>query len=435
MIPESQILPNLRLRLGLRERITFRLHLAYAACDGLSLGILALNEFILLKSLHCTDMQVAILFQIATVPMLLSTVLTGYISRVRNIRAALRRMAWITRAPLFLFLLFPAAPVANGWAWAHLALFAFYYMASPFILPSINVFTRANYSALRFGRLFSLAQSTTQLFTFGATIVTGVLLRWDNGAFRYLLPALGVAGLIGIYAITAAPVRFGPREIRNPGNGPSRWAAAGATLRQAYEILKGDRNFTFFQAGMMSYGIGFHMALGVVAIFLQDYLKLKYDAIAIIKNIPVLLSIVTYPLIGSFMDKRDPHTVAAVTYVFCICYFLLLLLTYWMPNAWMVRGWSIPLVSAFVFYGIFAAGIGLVWTIGSSYFAPLGMAGTYHGIHISLTGIRGLIAPPLGILIYQKGGFAAAFTICLLLQVIAIIIQRYSRHPPRIKLP
>jgi hypothetical protein len=47
------------------------------------------------------------------------------------------------------------------------------------------------------------------------------------------------------------------------------------------------------------------------------------------------------------------------------------------------------------------AGANLGWNLGHNDFASVGRAQHYMGVHVTLTGVRGAIAPPAGILIYQ----------------------------------
>ena len=47
------------------------------------------------------------------------------------------------------------------------------------------------------------------------------------------------------------------------------------------------------------------------------------------------------------------------------------------------------------------AGANLGWHLGHNDFASLGRSQHYMGVHVTLTGVRGAIAPALGVLLYQ----------------------------------
>ena len=59
-------------KLSGEEKRTFNFHLAYSIIDGFILGILALNEFIFVKSLKGGDIELSILFLFSSVVLILS---------------------------------------------------------------------------------------------------------------------------------------------------------------------------------------------------------------------------------------------------------------------------------------------------------------------------------------------------------------------------
>jgi hypothetical protein len=82
------------------------------------------------------------------------------------------------------------------------------------------------------------------------------------------------------------------------------------------------------------------------------------------------------------------------------------------------QGWALVLASLTLCLGVFArslallwsgavllgaaqAGANLGWNLGHNDFASLGRAQHYMGVHVTLTGLRGGVAPPLGVLAYM----------------------------------
>ena len=51
--------------------------------------------------------------------------------------------------------------------------------------------------------------------------------------------------------------------------------------------------------------------------------------------------------------------------------------------------------------GAATAGANLGWNLGHSDFASLGKMQQYMGVNVTLTGMRGLVAPPVGVLVYE----------------------------------
>jgi len=54
-------------------------------------------------------------------------------------------------------------------------------------------------------------------------------------------------------------------------------------------------------------------------------------------------------------------------------------------------------------------GVNLSWTLGSMHFAGRRDASAFQGVHVAMTGVRGLIAPGAGFLLYRAFGSAAVF--------------------------
>jgi len=84
------------------------------------------------------------------------------------------------------------------------------------------------------------------------------------------------------------------------------------------------------------------------------------------------------------------------------------------------------LIISFLFYGIFAATMALLWFIGSAYFCKPEEADDYQSVHLSLTGVRSLFAPIIGVFFYELIGFAGTFILTMAILVIAMGLMRWS---------
>jgi hypothetical protein len=91
------------------------------------------------------------------------------------------------------------------------------------------------------------------------------------------------------------------------------------------------------------------------------------------------------------------------------------------------------LLLAIIFKGIFAATMALSWSIGSSYFCRKEEAGDYQSVHLTLTGLRGLFAPLIGIYFYELFDFSGTFSIAILALLFAIFLMYWSYRHFRIK--
>lgn len=151
------------LDLSAKESLAFKLHMTYSGIEGIVMGVLALNEFVLVKSLIGSDYQIAVLTQFSTVVLLFSVIINFLIKRIRDKRKMLLLTALITRLPLFAFVFFPireSVYMTEGlYPYVFLGVFLIYFFAQPLLLPIINSILKNSYKHANFGKLFSYATS------------------------------------------------------------------------------------------------------------------------------------------------------------------------------------------------------------------------------------------------------------------------------------
>jgi len=110
-----------KLQLNREERLTFRLHTAYSAIEGIILGVIVLNEFVYLKSMMGSNFGMGFLFQFSTIVFLFLFFFNEFLKRTKNRKKLLRRVGELTRAPLLLLIIFPRSEEAvMGNSWFHL---------------------------------------------------------------------------------------------------------------------------------------------------------------------------------------------------------------------------------------------------------------------------------------------------------------------------
>jgi RsiW-degrading membrane proteinase PrsW (M82 family) len=83
-------------------------------------------------------------------------------------------------------------------------------------------------------------------------------------------------------------------------------------------------------------------------------------------------------------------------------------------------------VIGYLFYGIFASTMALLWFIGSAYFCKPHEAGDYQSVHLSLTASRALFAPLFGVFFYELMGFTYTFAMAVISLMIGIILMIWS---------
>ena len=261
------------------------------------------------------------------------------------------------------------------------------------------------------------AQATGQLQMI-ASLVT-VIIASAVGPFldRYpdgmpWLYAMGVlAGLIGIAFFRRVTVIGEAEHLQNESEASSQRRQSVSFVT----ILRTDRRFAKYQMSMFAAGFG-NMLIEAPLIFLiTRELEASYaTSIALTMVIPFTISLVSLPLWARYLDRVH---VAQFRARQSLLWVVALVLT--MLGA--VLGSILWLAISRVVMGIARGGGSLAWQLGHNDFAKPDQLSAYMGIHVTLTGVRGAIAPLLGMLLYSNLGgisgdgawvFALAAFIC-----------------------
>jgi len=417
-----------RLYLNTQEKKTFRLHLIYSVLDGVVLGILALNEFVFIKSLRGTDYQLGFLFQFSVVVFVFLLFFNEFLKKVKSRKKLLRITALITRIPLFAMAFFPRCPEAMSgdsiYHYIFLAIFFIYFFATLPILPIINFYLKTNYRHQYFGKLYSWATSVNKVVMIAVTFLYGLLMDYDNFAFVYIFPVIAILSIISIFALS----NIDYTEEQEVTESKSFLSSIKASAMNMLNILKTNKGYRHFEAGFMLYGFAFMISITVITIFFERQLHLNYSSIAFYKNSYYIIAIVLLPFFGKLIGKMDPRKFAVITYLSITFHIFFIMLTEYFPYYTEWHGLKIYyLLLFYVFFnGIFAATMVLLWHIGSAYYCLPEEAGSYQSVHLSLTGLRGMFAPLLGVFFYEMIGYTGTFLIAMGALLIGIIIMIWS---------
>jgi len=411
-----------------QEIRTFKLHLAYSLLEGVVLGVLALNEFVFIKSLHGTNYQLGLLFQFSMVVFIFLIFINEFIKRTTNKRKMLRITGFLTRLPLVFLLFFPRSVEeltgSSIYHYIFLTIFLIYYFGNTIIYPMINLFLKSQYDHKNFGKLYGYATSANKIIMLLATFVYGLLLDFDNYAFTYVFPVVALIGIASVYLLTS--IHFTEKIV--PGIKQGFLHSIKESALNMLNILKNNRPYKHFEIGFMFYGFSFMITVTVITIFFERALHLSYSSVAFYKNAYNIIAIILLPYTGKLLGKIDPRKFAAITFASLMMYVFFVMLTEYIPVKYVLAGIEIypTLVIAFIFYGIFAATMALLWFIGSAYFCKPEEAGDYQSVHLSLTAIRAMFAPLLGVLFYEIIGFAGTFALSILAIIAGIGLMFWS---------
>ena len=178
----------------------------------------------------------------------------------------------------------------------------------------------------------------------------------------------------------------------------------------------------------MIYGFSFMLTASVITIFLVEQLKLNYTSIAFYKNSYNVIAILLLPFFGNLIGRIEPRKFAAFTFLTLLMHLFFIGLSEYFPYYWDLGAYRFYylVVVAFAWNGLFAASMPLLWNIGSAYFCSDDDAAVYQSVHLSMVGVRAMVAPLFGIWLYQGIGFTGVFVLGILLLVLSILVMFWS---------
>jgi hypothetical protein len=249
-----------------QEIRTFRIHLVYSILEGVILGVLALNEFVFIKSLQGSNYQLGVLFQLSMVVFIFLVFINEFIKRASNKKKLLRWVGLATRGPLVLLIFFPSSSEAlEGTSIYHLfflVLFLVYYFGNVVIYPLINLFLKKQYSHDNFGKLYGYASSANKIVMLVATFFYGWLLDVDNFAFRYVFTLVAILGVLSLFLLSK--IEYSEQITKRADR---FFTSIRKSVLTMVGILKGNKPYLHFEAGFMFYGFSFMITVTVITIF------------------------------------------------------------------------------------------------------------------------------------------------------------------------
>ena len=230
-----------------------------------------------------------------------------------------------------------------------------------------------------------------------AVAISAGLVGWALEAHvldaRWLFGGGALAGLTGAWLYRAMRVR---REFRLlAAEAASAARSEVFSLRMLLEILREDGAYREYMLWMGIFGGGTLMLTAQLVLVFSEQLHLpSATQIALLAVVPLVTQPIFLPWWARLFDGS--HVVRYRSR----------------------QGWAIVLASAAMCAGVFSgarlllwvgaillgaaqAGANLGWNLGHNDFASVGRAQHYMGVHVTLTGVRGGLAPPAGVLVYM----------------------------------
>ncbi len=315
--------------------------------------------------------------------------------------------------------------VLGGWLFAAQMALARAFM-SGVVITRASIW-KSNYPRTHRGRLTATLQIVRTLCALPLALGCGLLFDLDPLAYRWFYPAVAAAGVLGLVLSMQLRVRGERRAWRrrrapdvvadaDPGFGPPpplellELLVPWRLLTRMRGALRDDPRFARYITAQMCIGMANLMVMPVNTIVLTKVLNLNYTLSTaqtdVIPRLAVLLSLPAwarlYDRVGVLGFRVFNSACWSGSMILCG---LGALMAHTAPAP---AGWAaLASLTVWVYAvgrivdGLAQAGGAIAWNIGHLHFAEDEKAELYMGIHVSLTGVRGLTAPFLGVALYH----------------------------------
>jgi MFS family permease len=301
--------------------------------------------------------------------------------------------------------------------WANIPLFFLFWVESAALFTALISISQLLNSAMRMGqsslyhvmyakrergRILGRLTFWTYLTMVPSILVTGWLLDKSHEIYRVLYPLAGLCGLIGC-------VFYGMLHVPAADKLPRRRGRLRDSVDGVERIITQDRAYLLFQVAFFLSGSAFFMSTHVVLLLTQHRLNFTAFELALwMSTVPQLLLALTSPFWGHVLDRigivRCRLLISLVMTAYLASYF-----------GGVLIGLPVLIGLGSILQGMTNGGGQLTWALASSHFAPSPEdVPLYNGIHFVLNGVRGLVLPWVGSILYVLVGPWAVLVATLL---------------------
>jgi len=228
------------------------------------------------------------------------------------------------------------------------------------------------------------------LSTIGLSV--GWLLGHGGNWWRLVIVTGAGCGLLGTLTFR----RFRVRREQGLLEAERARVRAGATFGLAgmRELLARDTSFREYQMAMSVFGAGNLALVPLLIVCLNEVLGLPaFQQVLLATALPILVIPIAVQPWARYLDRHRVLAFRAVHGRVNVTAIALLVSAVLLHQPWLLAPGSLLL-------GVSGAAGSLGWTLGHNDFAPRGEETRYMALHVTLTGMRGLVAPPLTIGLY-----------------------------------
>jgi len=288
----------------------------------------------------------------------------------------LKRMAlvsWAISRGSFLLIGF-----VTGWP-GLLAVTALFWIVEAVPSPTYVRIMQAVFPVELRGRVMANVRIALSVVTLLATALLGWLL--DTIGYRALFPIVSIGGI-------GAVVLFSRLRLDESKMPPSRTSGGALT-----KILKQDRRFVVFLLAVVAFGVGWLSVGPLLPLVQVDQLHLTYTEIGALTTVNSVFFVIGYVVLGRWIDRAGG--VQVLRWVFLIGAIVPLSYAF-ADSVWI-------LIPAFAAMGFLNAGLDLGMLNALIQLCDPDELGAYSSLQYTVVGMRGLLAPFIGVWVVRAG--------------------------------
>ena len=341
-------------------------------------------------------------------------------------RRKLRIMTVCAAATVMCIASVGATPQSPWGGWLFVAQIAAAQVFLTGVITARSALWKSNYPKTFRGQITARLQLIRIVTSVAAMTAVGLLFDRDATAYRFVYPLVALCGAAAIVILQRLHVRGEHAERRRTSNNQEDDLGAGLAepfsltamlspgnvLGQMYRVLCDDRPFARYCGALALTGMGNLLIPSVLVMIVTQELGLNYLAsFALLEILPRTAMFVALFHWARFFDRVS---IVRFRVVHSVCWLSYLVLGT-VATLGVVKQASIGPAAAVLATFLFglsgiAKGIGfgggaLAWNLGHLHFARPHQAEVYMGVHVTLTGLRGLVMPFVGIWLWTVVGW------------------------------
>jgi MFS family permease len=308
-------------------------------------------------------------------------------------RDKVRMVSWLGMALSLSLLLLALSPVSSEGLMLSTGAVLFARFCWSGILTVRSTLWRANYPRYLRAKVTGSIATLMSLVMAATGGLLGVVTEQGMAISAAALVVLALLGGVGAYMYRRLSLRGAESLALQEKAIREKEGQFG--VRKFFAILREDRAFRRYMTVMFLFGSGNLMFVAPLILILNDQMDLPaWQQVLLTSSVPLAALPLTIGFWAKMLGRlhvipyRARHCWSFVTAIGC---FALAAGMHWQPLLW---------VGAFLF-GTAVAGAVLGWNLGHHDFATPAKASHYMAVHVTLTGIRGLVMPVVGVNLYH----------------------------------